>query len=88
MSPSTIFKEHKYLLGATAVLSIGSVAAACAVPGAAIAAIPLLAGFFSSLLNSIAAANLGDLAKKFRDSSQVLTNEDLTKAAGRSIETT
>ncbi len=50
----TILKEHKYLLGATAVLSIGSVAAACAVPGAAIAAIHLLAEFSSSLLNSIA----------------------------------
>lgn len=80
-----ILKEHKYLLGATAVLSIASVGAACGIAGATIAATPLLAGFSSSLLNSIAAANLGDLAKKFRDSSQVLTNEDLTKAAGRSI---
>jgi len=54
MSPSTIFKEHKYLLGATAVLSIASVASACAMPGATIAAIHLLAEFSSSLLNSIA----------------------------------
>ena len=81
----TILKEHKYLLGATAVLSIASVGAACAVPGATIAAIPLLASFSASLMNSIAATNIVDLAKKFRDSSQVLTNEDLTRAAGRSI---
>ena len=88
MALLTIFKEHKLLLGATAILSVGSVAAACATGGASIAAIPILAGFSSSLLNSMAAANLGELAnlaKKLRDSSQVLTNEDLAKAAGRVI---
>ncbi|NJL89230.1 MAG: ATP-binding protein [Coleofasciculaceae cyanobacterium SM2_1_6] len=85
MALSKIIKEHKLLLGATAILSIGSVVAACATGGASIAAIPILAGFSSSLLNSMAAANLGDLAKRLRDSSQVLTNEDLAKAAGRAI---
>ena len=88
MALLTIFKEHKLLLGATAILSVGSVAAACATGGASIAAIPILAGFSSSLLNSMAAANLGELAnlaKKLRDSSQVLTNQDLAKAAGRAI---
>ena len=85
MALLTIFKEHKLLLGATAILSVGSVAAACATGGASIAAIPLLASFTSSLLNSMAAANLGDLAKKLRDSSQVLTNQDLAKAAGQAI---
>ena len=76
------------MLGATAILSVGSVAAACAAGGASIAAIPILAGFSSSLLNSMAAANLGELAnlaQKLRDSSQVLTNQDLAKAAGRAI---
>ena len=85
MALLTIFKEHKLLLGATAILSVGSVAAAWATGGASIAAIPLLASFTSSLLNSMAAANLGDLAKKLRDSSQVLTNQDLAKAAGQAI---
>ena len=85
MALLTIFKEHKLLLGATAILSVGSVAAACAAGGASIAAIPILAGFSSSLLNSMAAANLRDLAKKLRDSSQVLTNQDLAKAAGQAI---
>jgi hypothetical protein len=47
--------------------------------------IPLLAGFAEPLLNSMAATKLLDLAKKLRDSSQVLTNEDLPKAAGRAI---
>ena len=73
------------MLGATAILSVGSVAAACAAGGALIAAIPILAGFSSSLLNSMAAANLGALAKKLQDSSQVLTNQDLAKAAGQAI---
>ena len=49
----TIFKEHKLLLGATAILSVGSVAAACATGGASIAAIPVLASFTSSLLSNI-----------------------------------
>ena len=74
-----IIKEHKLLLGVTALLSIGSVVAGGAT------AIPLLAEFASPLLNSMAATKLLDLAKKLRDSSQVLTNEDLPKAAGRAI---
>lgn len=74
-----IIKEHKLLLGVTALLSIGSVVAGGAT------AIPLLAQFASPLLNSMAATKLLDLAKKLRDSSQVLTNEDLPKAAGRAI---
>jgi hypothetical protein len=74
-----INKEHKLLLGVTALLSIGSVVAGGATT------IPLLAGFAEPLLNSMAATKLLDLAKKLRDSSQVLTNEDLPKAAGRAI---
>lgn len=85
MALSTIIKEHKLLLGATAILSIASVVATCGTGGVEIAAVPVLASFTSSLLNSMAAANLGDLSKKLRDSSQVLTNEDLAKAAGRAI---
>lgn len=77
-----IIKEHKLLLGATALLSLGSVAAGWAAGGGAIA---LAAGFAESLLGSMAAANLGDLAKKLRDSSRVLTDEDLPKAAGKAI---
>ncbi len=85
MALLTIFKEHKLLLGATAILSVGSVAAAWAAGGGAIAGGILLAKFAEPLFNSMTAANLGDLARKLRDSSQVLTNEDLTKAAGRAI---
>lgn len=85
MALLTIFKEHKLLLGATAILSVGSVAAAWAAGGGVIAGGILLAKFAESLSNSMTAANLGDLAKKLRDSSQVLTNKDLTKAAGRAI---
>ena len=85
MALLTIFKEHKLLLGATAILSVGSVAAAWAAGGGAIAGGILLAKFAEPLFNSMAAANLGDLAKKLQDSSQVLTNKDLTKAAGQAI---
>lgn len=84
-----IVREHKLLLGVTALLSVGSVAAgglAVSAAGAsAIALNPLLAQFFNSLCGNMAAANLHDLAKKLRDSSKVLTNEDLTKAAGKAI---
>jgi hypothetical protein len=84
-----IVREYKLLLGVTALLSVGSVAAgglaAIAAGASAIALNPLLAQFLNSLFGNMAAANLHDLAKKLRDSSQVLTNEDLTKAAGKAI---
>jgi hypothetical protein len=80
-----IVKEHKLLLGTTALLSIGSVVAGCATSGGTIALIPALAKFAESLLGGMAATNIGDLAKKLRDSSQILTNEELPKAAAKAI---
>lgn len=80
-----IVKEHKLLLGTTALLSIGSVVAGCATSGGTIALIPALAKFAESSLGGMAATNIGDLAKKLRDSSQVLTNEELPKAAAKAI---
>lgn len=41
MTLLTIFKEHKLLLGATAILSIASVVATCGTGGVAIAAVPV-----------------------------------------------
>jgi hypothetical protein len=75
-----VIREHKLLLGATALLSLGSVVATAATGGTS-----LWATFASSLLTSMTATNWGDLAKRLRDRPNLLTNEDLAKAAGSAI---
>lgn len=77
MDYSRLVKLNQGLLTGTALLAVGSIAAG-ALGGPVFNTI-------ASILTGIGANNLGALIDKFRNSSDVLRNEDIAKAAGRSV---
>ncbi|GAB4295503.1 MAG: hypothetical protein Fur0025_32700 [Oscillatoriaceae cyanobacterium] len=84
MDYSRLVKIHQGLLNGTALLAVGSIAAGwLANPGAGLAG-PIFTTI-ASFLNRIGTNYVGVLIEKFRNSRDVLRNEDLAKAAGRTV---
>ncbi|QIZ72455.1 ATP-binding protein [Oxynema aestuarii] len=84
MDPKQLLRLNQGLLAETALLGLGSIVTGGLAGSAAGLAVPVVAGF-SNFFAGMTGNNLGTLIERFRNSSDVLRNEDLAKAAGRTV---
>ncbi len=79
-----LVRLNQPLLAGTALVGLGSIVTGGVAGSAAGLAVPVLAGF-SNFFAGMTGNNLGTLIERFRNSSDVLRNEDIAKAAGRTV---
>lgn len=81
---SRLVQLNQGLLAGTVLVGLCSIVAGGLAGSAAGLAVPVLAGF-SNFFAGMTGNNLGTLVERFRNSSEVLRNEDIAKAAGRTV---
>ncbi|AFY83558.1 hypothetical protein [Oscillatoria acuminata] len=84
MDYSRLVRLNRPLLAGTALVGLCSIVTGGVAGSAAGLAVPVLAGF-SNFFAGMTGNNLGTLIERFRNSSDVLRNEDIAKAAGRTV---
>lgn len=84
MDDLRLVKLNRPLLAGTVLVGLGSIVLGGLAGSTAGLAVPVLAGF-SNFFAGITGNNLGTLVERFRNSSDVLRNEDIAKAAGRTV---
>ncbi|MBS0018032.1 MAG: hypothetical protein KFF72_17065 [Arthrospira sp. SH-MAG29] len=84
MDYSRLLQLNRPLLAGTVLVGLGSIVTGGLAASAAGLAVPVLAGF-SNFFAGMTGNNLGALVERFRNSSEVLRNEDIAKAAGRTV---
>lgn len=84
MNPNQLLRLNQPLLAGTALVGLCSIVTGGLAGSGAGLAVPVLAGF-SNFFAGMTGNNLGTLIDRFRNSSDVLRNEDIAKAAGRTV---
>lgn len=84
MNPNQLLRLNQGFLAGTALLGLCSIVTGGLAGSAAGLAVPVFAGF-SNFFAGMTGNNLGTLIERFRNSSDVLRNEDIAKAAGRTV---
>ena len=84
MDYSRLVKLNQPLLAGTALVGLCSIVTGGLAASGAGLAVPVLAGF-SNFFAGMTGNNLGTLIERFQKSSDVLRNEDIAKAAGRTV---
>ncbi|TVQ64136.1 MAG: hypothetical protein EA366_01630, partial [Spirulina sp. DLM2.Bin59] len=84
MSPAQRLRVNQGLLAGTVLVGLSSIVTGGLAGSAVGVAAPVLAGF-ANFFAGMTGNNLGLLADRFRESGEVLRNEDIAKAAGRTV---
>ncbi|MDT9184678.1 ATP-binding protein [Limnospira sp. PMC 289.06] len=84
MDYSRLLQLNRPLLAGTVLVGLGSIVTGGLAVSAAGLAVPVLEGF-ANFFAGMTGNNLGALVERFRNSSEVLRNEDIAKAAGRTV---
>lgn len=79
-----LLKVHQGLFTRIVLVGLGSIVAGGLVAATGCLAVPVLTGF-SNFFAGMTGNNLGTLVERFRNSGEILRNEDIAKAVGRTV---